>query len=391
MSVTPYMPVYRRADVTMVRGEGVYLYDSAGERYLDCASGIAVNSLGHGHPHVVAALKEQADKLWHCSNNYKNDQLLRFSQRLIDASELDSVFFCSSGQEAVEAGIKFIRRYHYANGDPERQRIITFEGGFHGRSITCISAGGNEAAREGYAPLLEGFDRVAFNDLDAVKAAITAQTAGMMLEPIQGEGGVNVADREFLHGLRSLADEHGLLLYFDEVQCGYGRSGALFTHTLFEVSPDLVACAKGIGNGFPLGACLVSEAVAEAMTPGCHGSTYGSNPLAMAVGNAVLDIVMNEEFSNNTRKTGEFFRAKLQAVADNYSNQIESVKGLGLMLGVKLRSDARSFAGRLQQNGLLVAPAYDDVLRFVPPLIISHQEVEDAVGILKRTLDEVGQ
>lgn len=385
MTISPYMPVYRRADVTMVRGEGCYLFDESGKRYLDCAAGIAVNALGHGHPHVVAALKEQAGTLWHCSNNYKNDQLLRFAQRLVDASGFASVFFCSTGTEAVEAGIKFIRRYQHVAGAPARRRIITFEGGFHGRSMACISAGGNDIAREGYAPLLEGFDKVAFNDIEAVKAAITPATAGILIEPVQGEGGVHVASDAFLQGLRTLCDQHGLLLMFDEVQCGYGRSGALFTHELCGVRPDLVSVAKGIGNGFPLGACLASEAVAASLTPGCHGSTYGSNPLAMAVGNAVLDVMQQDGFCDAVKARGAQLLAGLQRVAASHQ-AINEVRGVGLMIGVQMAVAARPVADRLREAGLLVAPAYGDVLRFVPPLVISETEVNEAIALLDEVL-----
>lgn len=388
MTIPTYMPVYRRADVIMVRGEGCYLFDDSGKSYLDCAAGIAVNALGHGHPHVVAALKAQADTLWHCSNNYKNDQLLRFADRLVEVSGFASVFFCSTGTEAVEAGIKFIRRYHYAAGTPQRRRIITFEGGFHGRSMTCISAGGNEIAREGFAPLLDGFDRVAFNDIDAVKAAITPATAGILIEPVQGEGGVNCATPEFLRGLRALCDAHGLILMFDEVQCGYGRSGALFTHDLCGVRPDVASVAKGIGNGFPLGACLTTHAIAASLTPGCHGSTYGSNPLAMAVGNAVLDVMSEKGFFDHVKDRGEQLLKGLQRVAAHHPKIIGEVRGQGLIIGVQMNVPARPIADRLRAAGLLVAPAYGDVLRFVPPLIISNEQVDKAVNVFEAVLNQ---
>ena len=384
--IPTYLPVYRRANVTMVRGEGAYLFDDCGNRYLDYASGIAVNALGHGHPHVVAALKAQADLLWHCSNNYLNDQLVRFADRLVGESVLDSVFFCSTGTEAVEAGIKFMRRFHTMNGQPQRQRIVTFEGGFHGRSITCISAGGNEVARKGYAPLLEGFDRVAFNDLAAVKAAISDETAGVLIEPVQGEGGVHIADRAYLQQLAALCRESGVLLMLDEVQCGYGRCGSLFTYDVYDVRPDVVACAKGIGNGFPLGACLVSAAVANTLEPGCHGSTYGSNPLAMAVGNAVLDIMQSHGFFTHIHEVSAQLMRGLQQLMAQYPDQIEAVRGLGLLIGVKTRGNARALADQLRVKGLLVAPAYGDVLRFVPPLIIASAQVDEALSITEQTL-----
>lgn len=382
------MPVYRRADVVMSRGEGVYLFDNTGKRYLDCASGIAVNALGHGHPHVVAALKDQADRLWHCSNNYRNEPLERFSARLTEAAGMDSAFFCSSGGEAVEAAIKFIRRYHYAAGQDERKRIITFENGFHGRSMACISAGGNDIAREGYGPLLEGFDRVPFNDLKAVEVAITPQTAGIMLELVQGEGGVHVADKAFVAGLRALCDRHGLLLFIDDVQAGYGRSGALFTHQLYDIRPDMVTCAKGIGNGFPLGACLVTEAVAEAMTPGCHGSTYGSNPLAMAVGNAVLDVMLEPGFFAHVQKMGAKLNAMLNGVQQSFPDLIRDVRGIGLMQGVQLAIPARPFADSLRKSGLLVAPASGDVLRFLSPLVITEDHIDEMQAVFTAVLQQ---
>ena len=381
----PYVNVYRRADTMMVRGEGVYLHDEAGKAYLDCASGIAVNALGHSHPRVVAALKAQADELWHCSNNYRNPQLERFAQRLVDASALDQAFFCSSGAEAVDSAIKFIRRYHYVK-QTGRNRIITFHGGFHGRAISCISAGGNDAAREGYHPLLEGFDQVEFNNIDAVKAVLCDNTAAILLEPVQGEGGVNPATPEFLQALRALCDEHGLLLAFDEVQCGYGRCGALFTHDVFDVTPDIITCAKGIGNGFPLAAVLVSAAVGEALTPGCHGSTYGSNPLAMAVGNAVLSEMQQEGFFTNVQSVGAHLKEGLQTVAANFPELISEVRGFGLMLGLQMRVPARPISAALRENGLLVAPAYGDVLRFMPPLIMTNAQADEAVEKLELTL-----
>lgn len=301
---------------------------------------------------------------------------------------MDSAFFCSSGGEAVEAAIKFIRRYHYAAGQDERKRIITFENGFHGRSMACISAGGNDIAREGYGPLLEGFDRVPFNDLKAVEVAITPQTAGIMLELVQGEGGVHVADKAFVAGLRALCDRHGLLLFIDDVQAGYGRSGALFTHQLYDIRPDMVTCAKGIGNGFPLGACLVTEAVAEAMTPGCHGSTYGSNPLAMAVGNAVLDVMLEPGFFAHVQKMGAKLNAMLNGVQQSFPDLIRDVRGIGLMQGVQLAIPARPFADSLRKSGLLVAPASGDVLRFLSPLVITEDHIDEMQAVFTAVLQQ---
>lgn len=382
-----YLPVYRRADVMMVRGEGMYLYDDAGKAYLDCASGIAVNALGHSHPHLVKALQAQAETLWHCSNNYKNLQLERFAERLVEQSSLDGVFFCSSGAEAVDSAIKFARRYHHVR-QTGRHRIISFHGGFHGRAISCISAGGNDVAREGYGPLLAGFDQIAFNDLELVRQTITEETAGILLEPVQGEGGVYPADEDFLLGLRHLCDEHGMLLMLDEVQCGYGRCGALFTHELYNVIPDILTCAKGIGNGFPLGAVLTSQAVADTLTPGCHGSTYGSNPLAMAVGNAVLDVMLVPGFFEHVQNIGEQLKQGLQSLAEDFPDYITHVRGFGLMLGVQMAIPARPFADILRDHGLLVAPAYGDVLRFVPPLIMQESHVNEALSIMRKGLEQ---
>ncbi len=371
----------------MKRGEGVYLFDESDRRYLDFAAGIAVNSLGHGHPAIVKALKEQADQLWHCSNYYRNEPLMRFSEQLVAQSEhLKSVFFCSSGVEAVEAGIKFIRKYFHATDKPERRRIITFEGAFHGRSIAALSAGGEGAFRDGYAPFLDGFDRVAFNDLSAVEAAITSETAAIMIEPVQGEGGVRPATPEFLQGLRHLCDRHGLLLFFDEVQCGYGRLGTLFAHTHFEVKPDIVSMAKGIGGGFPLGATMVTAEVATALTPGSHGSTYGSNPLAMAVGEAVLNEMLADGFMTHIQAMGAALTNAFQEIADEFPQEITAIRGIGLMIGLEVTQDARELAARLRDNGLLVAPAFGNVLRILPPLILQAEHIDEAALYLRRTI-----
>jgi len=382
------LPVYRRSDITIVRGEGVYLFADNGTRYLDFASGIAVNALGHCHPHVVAALKEQSEKLWHCSNMYQMPGLSGMASRLTAACFADKVFFCNSGGEAVEAGLKMLRRFHYVSGQPQKNRIITFEGGFHGRTLACISAGGNAIAREGFAPLLEGFDRVAFNDIEAVKTAIGHATAGILIEPIQGEGGVNEASHDFLRGLRELCDAHGLLLFFDEVQCGMGRTGALFAHQQSGVSPDICSTAKGIGNGFPLGACLTTDRVAAAMKPGTHGSTYGSNPLAMAVGNAVLDVMLQPGFFEHVSRMGAMLKAGLEALAAEFPQMISGVRGRGLMLGLKPAVPAMALVEKLRANQLLTSPAEGGVIRIVPPLTVQPEHVQEALAILRHTCKE---
>jgi len=379
------LPVYRRSNIIMSRGEGVYLFSPEGKRYLDFASGIAVNALGHCHPHVVAALKNQAELLWHCSNMYQVPGLNRMAERLVEVSFADKVFFCNSGGEAVECGLKMIRKYHDATGHPERYRVITMEGGFHGRTLACISAGGNDIARKGYEPLMDGFDRAEFNNLASVEAAIGPETAAILVEPIQGEGGVNVATREFLHGLRSLSDRHGLLLFLDEVQCGMGRTGALFAHEQAEAKPDIVSSAKGIGNGFPLAACLTTDAVASAMTPGSHGSTYGSNPLAMAVGNAVLDVMLAPGFFAHVGQIGSYLKAGLEKLVQRFPDQFAEVRGTGLMLGLKTRKPHYEFVDQLRAAGLLTAPAENQVIRIVPPLIIEPSHVDEALEILQVT------
>jgi len=382
------LPVYRRSNITITRGEGVYLFSPDGKRYLDFAAGIAVNALGHCHPHLVEALKAQADTLWHCSNMYQIPGLTRFAERLVAASFADKVFFCNSGGEAVECGLKMLRKYHDATGHPERYRVITMEGGFHGRTLACISAGGNDIARKGYEPLVDGFDRAEFNNLQAVEAAIGAETAAILVEPIQGEGGIRIATHEFLQGLRKLADRHGLLLFIDEVQCGMGRTGALFAHEQAGVTPDIVSAAKGIGNGFPLAACLATDAAACGMTPGSHGSTYGSNPLAMAVGNAVLDVVLAPGFFEHVAHVGAYLKTGLQTLVNEFPRLLEDVRGTGLMLGLKTRMPHGDLVDRLRIAGLLTAPAENQVIRIVPPLIIEEKHVDEAMEILRGVAEE---
>jgi acetylornithine/N-succinyldiaminopimelate aminotransferase len=382
--MSPILPVYRRSNIEIVRGEGAYLFSPDGVRYLDFAAGIAVNSLGHCHPHVTQALKSQADQLWHCSNMYQIPGLSRLAERLVANSFADKVFFCNSGTEAVECGIKMVRKF----SAPGKYRIITMTGGFHGRSMACISAGGNEIARKGYAPLLDGFDRAEFNNLGSVKAAITDQTAAILVEPVQGEGGIHVATREFLHGLRELCDQHGLLLFFDEVQCGYGRTGALFAHQQYGVVPDIVSCAKGIGNGFPLAACLTTDKVAACMSPGVHGSTYGSNPLAMAVGNAVLDVILADGFFDHVSQVGALLKTGLQEAANRFPTLFSEMRGEGLILGMQMNIPAMEMVAKLREARLLTSPAEGNVLRITPPLIINESHIEEALGILNRVCEE---
>lgn len=379
------LPVYRRSNITITKGEGVYLYAPDGTRYLDFAAGIAVNSLGHCHPHVTAALKKQADELWHCSNMYQMPGLSRMAERLCAASFADKVFFCNSGSEAVECGLKLLRKYHDATGNPRRFRTITMTGGFHGRTIACISAGGNDIARLGYTPLLDGFDRVEYNDLDAVRAAVTPETAAILVEPIQGEGGLRSATPEFMRGLRDICDQHGLLLFIDEVQCGMGRTGSLFTHDAMGIKPDIVASAKGIGNGFPMAACLMTDAVAACVTTGSHGSTYGSNPLAMAVGNAVLDVMLAPGFFTHVTHVGSLLKSGLDALVKDFPALYEETRGRGLMLGVRCRARNLDIVAQLREKKLLTSPAEDNVIRIVPPLIIEEKHVDEALTIMRET------
>lgn len=381
------LPVYRRSNITISRGEGVCLFAPDGTRYLDFASGIAVNSLGHCHPHITQALKTQADQLWHCSNMYQMPGLTRLADRLVAASFADKVFFCNSGGEAVETGLKMIRKYHDANGNPDRFRVITMQGGFHGRTLTCISAGGNDIARNGYEPLVDGFDRAEFNNLADVEKKITPKTAGILVEPIQGEGGVREASHEFLQGLRRLCDTHGLLLMIDEVQCGYGRTGTLFAHEQSGIRPDIVSSAKGIGNGFPLGACLTTDKVASCMTPGSHGSTYGSNPLAMAVGNAVLDVMLADGFFEHVQRVGSELKEGLMELAVKYPKRISEVRGRGLMLGLRVAAQME-MVERLRAKKLLTAPAEDSVIRIVPPLVVESGHVQQALEIIHSVCEE---
>ena len=379
MTITPLMPVYPRSPVRPVRGEGVYLYGEGGEKYLDFASGIAVNLLGHGHPHLTKAIQEQAATLIHVSNLYGSPQGEALAQRLVDQTFADTVFFTNSGAEAVECAIKTARRYHHHHGRPEKHTLITFSNAFHGRTMATISATDQAKLRDGFAPLLPGFTVVEFDNLEAAKAAITEHTAGFLVEPVQGEGGIRPASPEFMKGLRKLCDEHDLMLVLDEVQCGVARTGKLFAHEHYGIKPDILASAKGIGGGFPMGACLATEKAAAGMVIGTHGSTYGGNPLAMAAGQAVLDVVANDEFLEQVTRMGERLRGALEQMIPNHDHLFESVRGLGLMLGVKMKTDSRAFVNYLREHGLLTVAAGDNVLRVLPPLVIEEQHITEFV------------
>jgi acetylornithine/N-succinyldiaminopimelate aminotransferase len=382
MAVTPLMPVYPRSPVRPVRGDGVYLYGEEGERYLDFAAGIAVNLLGHGHPYLTKAIQDQAATLIHVSNLYGSPQGEAFAQRLVDLTFADTVFFTNSGAEAVECAIKTARRYHYAKGKPQKHNLITFSNAFHGRTMATISATDQAKLRDGFAPLLTGFTVVEFNDLDAALGAIDEHTAGFLIEPIQGEGGIRPATQEFLSGLRAACDDQDLMLVFDEVQCGVARTGTLYAYEQYGLAPDIMATAKGIGGGFPMGACLATETAAAGMVIGTHGSTFGGNPLAMAAGQAVLDVVANEEFLASVRSKGERLRSALEQMIPNHDHLFESVRGSGLMLGVKMKTDSRAFVNYLRTRGLLTVAAGDNVMRVLPPLIIEEQHIREFVEAL---------
>ena len=379
-SIPPLMPVYPRCGVRPVRGEGVYLYGEDGSQYLDFASGIAVNALGHGHPALTKAIAEQAATLMHVSNLYGSPQGEHFAQRLVDNTFADTVFFTNSGAEAVECAIKTARRYHYANGNPERHDLITFDTAFHGRTLGTISATNQPKMRDGFEPLLPGFKYAQFNDLEGALALIDGNTAGFLVEPIQGEGGIRPASQEFLQGLRKACDEHGLLLVLDEVQAGYGRTGKFFAHELYGVTPDIMAAAKGIGGGFPLGACLATAEAAKGMVFGTHGSTYGGNPLAMAAGEAVLDVILADGFLDHVAQMGERLRSSLEQLIPNHDGLFDSVRGHGLMQGLKLKSDSRRFVAHCRDHhGLLLVAAGENVVRILPPLVIDESHIAECV------------
>ncbi len=379
------MPTYARSDITFDRGEGAYLYAADGRRYLDFSSGIAVTALGHSHPHLVEAIKAQAEKLWHVANLYQIPEQQRLAERLVANSFADTVFFNNAGAEAIECGIKLVRKYQHETGHPERYRMICCEGAFHGRTLATIAAGGQEKHLAGFGPPMDGFDHVPFGNLNALRDAITAETAGILIEPIQGESGIRAADPDYLRGLRAAADEFGLLLFFDEVQCGMGRTGKLFAHQWSDVTPDVLATAKALGGGFPVAACLATENAAQGMGVGSHGSTFGGNPLAMAVANAVLDVMLADGFLDNVVAMGEALARGLETVAAAHPNAIEEVRGSGLLRGIKLASDSREMVSTLRDNGLLTVAAGDNVIRMLPPLIVEQAQIDEAMAIIDRS------
>jgi acetylornithine/N-succinyldiaminopimelate aminotransferase len=374
------MPVYPRCGFRPVRGEGCYLISEDGTRALDFAAGIAVNALGHGHGHLVKAIADQAATLMHVSNLYGSPQGEAFAQRLVDNTFADTVFLTNSGVEAVECAIKTARRYHFAQGNPHKNTLICFNSAFHGRTLGTISATNQPKMRDGFEPLLPGFVYAPFDDLEAALALVNDSTAGFLLEPIQGEGGIRAASPDFLQGLRAMCDERDLMLVFDEVQCGYGRTGKLFAHEHYGVTPDIMAVAKGIGGGFPLGACLASEKAAVGMVAGTHGSTYGGNPLAVAAGQAVLDVMLEPGFLENVTAKGDRLRSSLEQLIPNHDSIFDSVRGKGLMLGLRLKFESRDFVAHLRDNHqLLTVSAGDNVVRILPPLVLDDSHITECI------------
>src|SRR5579859_3332844 len=386
--ITPVMPTYGRWDVAVERGEGCYLWSTDGRKFLDFTSGIAVTSLGHCHPQVIAALTKQANTLWHSSNLFRIPGQQKLAERLVASSFADTVFFNNSGAEAVELSIKVARKYQSATGHPERYRVIGCNGSFHGRSFATLAAAGAEAYLKGFGPVMDGFDHVAFNNLNEMRAAITEKTAAILVEPVQGEGGVRAPSTDYLLGLRQICDEFGLLLVYDEVQCGMGRTGKLFAHEWAGVPPDIMAVAKALGNGIPIGACLATEKAAVGMVAGSHGSTFGGNPLSVSAGNAVLDVMLAPGFFDKVNDTAKYLWGKLEGLVAAHSKLFEGVRGSGMLLGIKCVVTAGDVVAKARAKGLLVLTAGDNVLRILPPLVAGKKEIDEAVGILTQVASE---
>ncbi|MGO4682258.1 aspartate aminotransferase family protein [Hyphomicrobium sp. 2TAF46] len=385
------MGTYARQDIVFVRGEGCWLIAESGERYLDFGSGVAVNSLGHAHPQLVAALKTQAEKLWHTSNLYRVEGQETVADKLTRLTFAERIFFCNSGAEACEGAIKVARRYHYVSGQPDRRRIIAFRGAFHGRTLATLAAAGNEKYLEGFGPAAEGFDHVDLGDLDALAAQIGPETAAIMLEPIQGEGGVRAVSPDFLRAVRELCDKHGLLLVLDEVQTGMGRTGKLFAHEWAGITPDVMAIAKGFGGGFPVGAVLATAEAAKGMTPGTHGSTFGGNPLAMAVASTVLDVIAEPGFLEAVQSKTLRLKQGLEGLKDQHAGLVEEVRGAGLLMGLKLKSGVTppQVVKAANEEKLLIVGAGDNSVRVLPPLIATEEEIAEGVRALSRALARV--
>ena len=385
------LPTYARVNLAFERGEGAWLIATDGERYLDFSSGVAVNALGHAHPRLVAAVTEQAQKVWHVSNLYQVPEAERVAARLCEVSFADVVFFCNSGAEAMECAIKMARKYHSVNGALERYRTITFEGAFHGRTLATLAAGGQKKYLDGFGPVVEGFDQLPFADLDAVKRAIGPATAAILIEPIMGEGGVRVVEPSFLRALRELCDQHGLLLVFDEVQTGMGRTGELFAYQRTGATPDIMALAKALGGGFPVGACLATSEAAKGMTTGTHGSTFGGNPLAMSAANAVLDVMLEPGFLDRVRHTALLLKQRLAEIKDRYPSVIAEVRGEGLLVGVRAVVPAAALVDALRAERMIAVPSGDNVVRLLPPLIVSEQEIAEGVARLDRACAQLNR
>ena len=384
---TSVMATYARADLAFERGEGAYLYSTDGRRFLDFCGGIAVDVLGHAHPHLVETLREQAGKVWHVSNLYRIPQQEQLAERLTATSFADKVFFCNSGAEAVEGGLKLCRKYHTATGNPERWRVIACTGSFHGRTLATIAAANNEKHTSGFGPRAEGYDTVPFGNLNVLRAAITPETGAILVEPIQGEGGIHAADMAYLRGLRQVADEFGLLLFFDEVQCGIGRTGKLWAHEWAGMAPDVMAIAKGLGGGFPIGAFLATDEAAQGMTAGTHGSTFGGNPLATAVGNAVFDVLLEDGFLERVGRVGTYLGERLEDLVQRHGQIYREVRGAGMMRGLLCGPDMGAISARLTDEGLLTVGAAENVVRLLPPLIIEESHVDEAVAIFDRVAE----
>jgi acetylornithine/N-succinyldiaminopimelate aminotransferase len=380
--ITPVLPTYARAPIALERGEGAHVVDTQGRRYLDFGSGIAVNALGHAHPVLVKVLTEQAQKLWHTSNLYRVPAQERLAERLVELTFADTVFFSNSGAEALECAIKMARKYHAHLGAPQRYRLITFEGAFHGRTLATIAAGGQKKYLDGFGPKVDGFDQVGFCDLDAVRKAIGPETAGILIEPIQGEGGVRVVEPQKMRALREICDANGLLFILDEVQSGMGRTGKLFAHEWSGITPDIMAVSKALGGGFPVAACLATEKAAAGMTAGTHGSTFGGNPLAMEVAKAAVDLIADPALLDHVVRISNYLQQQLQMVRDRNGAIIEEVRGQGLLLGLKCRVLNSTLVEALRERGLLAVGAGDNVVRILPPLIINEEDVREAIGIL---------
>ena len=386
--ITPVMPTYGRWDVAVDRGEGCYLWATDGRKFLDFTSGIAVTALGHCHPSLIDAVTEQAKKLWHTSNLFRIPGQEKLAERLVANSFADTVFFNNSGAEAVELSLKVARKYQSETGHPERYRVIACQGSFHGRSFATLAAAGAENYLKGFGPPMDGFDHVAFNNLNEMRAAVTDQTAAILVEPVQGEGGVRAPSADYLKGLRAICDEYGLLLVYDEVQCGMGRTGRLFAHQWAGVPPDVMAVAKALGNGFPIGACLATEKAAVGMTAGSHGSTFGGNPMAVAAGNAVLDVMLKPGFFDQTQRMGRLLWSKLEELVRAHPKLFSEVRGSGHLLGIKCVIPAGDFVAKSRAEGLLLLTAGDNVLRILPPLIVGEAEIEAALGIMHKVAKE---